>query len=48
MNRKVSAILYLVAGLLFVVAALVGKNYVFIPIGICHVILGIVHGREKK
>lgn len=44
---KITGILFGVAGLLFVVAALVGKNYVFIPIGICHVILGIVHGREK-
>lgn len=45
---KITGILFEAAGLLFVVAALVGKNYVFIPIGICHVILGIVHGREKK
>ena len=45
---KITSILFLVAGLLFVVAALVGKNYVFMPVGICFVILGIVHGREKK
>lgn len=45
---KITSILFLTAGLLFVVAALVGKNNVFMPVGICFVMLGVVCGKKQK
>ncbi len=48
MKDKLSSILYIVAGILFFIAAVIGRNFVFIPIGACFVILGIVDGKKKK
>lgn len=44
---KISAVLYLCSGIFFIIAALIGKNYVFIPIGCCFIILGIINGKSK-
>lgn len=48
MKDKLSSILYIVAGILFFIAAIIGRNFVFIPIGACFVILGIVDWKKKK
>ena len=36
------------SGICFFLAALIGKNYVFIPIGCCFVVLGIVNQQKKN
>ena len=36
--KKMNRLLYVIAGILFVVAAIIGKNLVFIPIGVYFVI----------
>lgn len=41
--KKLNSLLYIIAGVLFVVAALIGKNLFFIPIGVCFFVLGIVN-----
>ena len=46
-SKKLEYILYLISGILFFVAALIGKNYAFIPIGCCFIILGINSGYSK-
>lgn len=44
--KRINSLLYVIAGVLFVAAALIGKNMVFIPIGVCVVILGIVNRKN--
>lgn len=44
---KLESVLYLLSGICFFIAALVGKNYVFIPIGCCFVILGVTNAKNK-
>lgn len=39
-KNKFTAILYYISAILFFIAAVIGKNYVFIPIGCCWLILG--------
>lgn len=46
-NKKLTSILYLISGVLFFVASFIGKNYVFIPIGCCFVVLGITNSNKK-
>lgn len=46
--NKINSLLYIVAGVLFIVAALIGKNMVFIPIGLCFIILGLVNRKKDK
>lgn len=46
-KKKLTKVLYLLSGILFFIAALINKNYVFIPIGCCFVALGIIYGSEK-
>lgn len=41
--KRISNLWYIIAGVLFIAAALIGRNLVFIPIGVCFVILGIVN-----
>ena len=44
-NRKrIIMLLNAITAILFFLAALIGKNYVFIPIGCCFLTLGIVNG----
>ena len=40
-KRKLTKRLYLLSGLLFLVASLITKNFVFIPIGCYFLIIGI-------
>lgn len=47
-NKRLTSILYLISGALFFVAAFIGKNYVFIPIGCCFIVLGITDRYTKK
>lgn len=47
MRNKLTVMLYFVSGILFFISALIGKNYVFIPIGCCFVVLGIKYNNEK-
>lgn len=46
-KNKLTAILYFVSSILFFISALIGKNYVFIPIGCCFVVLGIKYNNKK-
>lgn len=49
MNKdKWNCILYCVIGILFFVAAILHKNYVFVPIGCCWIILGIINRHKNK
>ena len=41
-------ILFIIAGLLFLLAAIVGKNYIFIPLGCCFIVLGLVTHKDKS
>jgi len=47
-SKRATAILYLLAGILFFIASIIGKNYVYIPIGCCFVCLGAVYGNKKN
>jgi uncharacterized membrane protein HdeD (DUF308 family) len=47
-TKRITELLYLIAGILFFISAIIGKNYVFIPIGCCFICLGIVYGGKKK
>lgn len=46
-KNKLTSILYFISSVLFFIAALIGRNYVFIPIGCCFVILGITYNKKK-
>lgn len=48
MRNRMNALLFTVSGICFFVAAWIGKNYVFIPIGCCFVILGITNSKGKS
>lgn len=49
MNKhKITSILYFIAGILFFMASIIGKNYVYIPIGCCFVILGIKYRKKDS
>ncbi len=45
---KITSILYFIAGILFFISSIIGKNYVFIPIGCCFVILGITYSKKDS
>jgi uncharacterized membrane protein HdeD (DUF308 family) len=47
-TKRITESLYFLAGILFVISAILGKNYVFIPIGCCFICLGIVHGSKRR
>jgi len=44
--NKFAGVLSIIAGVLFILSALIGKNYIFIPIGFCFIVLGIVFGKN--
>ena len=46
-KNKLAAILHFISGILFFISALIGKNYVFIPIGCLFVVLGIKYNKKK-
>ena len=42
MNKKnLDSILFFISGILFFISAIIQKDYMFIPLGCCFVILGI-------
>lgn len=48
MNKKnLDSILFLISGILFFISAIIQKDYMFIPLGCCFVILGI-NGISKE
>ncbi len=47
-KKRVAVIAYLAAGILFTIAALLGKNYVLIPIGCCNFVLAFSQMEEKE
>ena len=47
-KRKLDGILFLIAGILFFVAAAVNKDYINILLGCCFVVLGISERRKNK
>jgi len=46
-KNKSTARLYFIASILFFIFAIIGKNYIFIPIGCCFVILGSRYNNKK-
>lgn len=48
MKKDLSNILFLIAGVLFLISAFVGKNYTHIPLGICFFVLGITINQKDK
>ena len=48
MNTKAVRILYLVAGILLLISAWLGKSYVLVSIGSLFVVLSIVFGKLVK
>lgn len=42
--KKWSCFLYLLAGFLFILSAFLGRNWIYLPIGLCFVALGVVNG----
>lgn len=47
-KNKLSAILFEIAALFWFINAVVSKDWVFIPIGLCFVALGIVNARDNE
>ncbi|WP_291569293.1 hypothetical protein [Clostridium sp. UBA4548] len=47
-KEKLVRMLYLSSAILFFIAAIIGKNYVFIPIGCCFIVLGITQSNNKE
>lgn len=47
-KNKLTSILNLLSGTLFFVAALIGKNYTYIPIGCCFLVLGIMNSKKVR
>lgn len=47
-KQKLTSILNLIAGILFFITAFLGKNYVFIAIGCCFIVLGIANIKKEK
>ena len=47
-RNKIITLLNFISGICFFIAALIGKNYVFIPIGCCFVVLGILNGKDNN
>ena len=47
-KNKLIVLLNFISGICFFLVALIGKNYVFIPIGCCFVTLGIVNGNNNN
>ncbi len=45
--KKWSCLLRLLAGFLFILSAFLGKDWVFLPIGLCFVALGVMSGIES-
>jgi len=46
-KNKLIMILNIISTILFFLAGIIGQNYVYIPIGCCFLVLGIVNGRKK-
>lgn len=47
-NGNIIAILNVIAAIGFLLAGLIGKNYVFLPIGCCFVVLAAVNSKLDK
>ena len=47
-KNKLSAMLFFLAGILFLLSAIIGKNIVFVPIGCCFIVLSIVFSNKKS
>lgn len=47
-KRNLDGVLFFIAGILFLVAAMINKDFINIPLGCCFVILGISKRRKDK
>ena len=47
-NAKLTQTLFTLAGILFLLTALIGHNMVYLPLGCCFIVLGIVFGAKNK
>ena len=46
--NKLAGMLSIIAGVLFILSALIGRDYLFIPVGFSFVVLGSVFGKIDK
>ena len=44
-TNKLGGMLFIIAGVLFILSALIGRDYLFIPVGFSFVVLGSVFGK---
>lgn len=47
-KNKVTALLYLIAGIIFLLTSILGKNIIYVPIGCCFIVLGISYSKRKR
>lgn len=47
-KRNLDGVLFLIAGILLFVAAIINKDFIDIPLGCCFVALGIGKRRKEK
>ena len=47
-NKNLDGVLFLIAGILFFIAAVISKDYINIPLGCCFVALGITKRGNAK
>ena len=45
---ELDSILYMLSGILFIIAGIIQKNYIFLPIGFCFFVLGINNNKNKN
>jgi len=52
MNKKsaerLAPILFLLAGIMFIISAVIDKNYTYVALGACFIVLSIVFGVKDK
>ena len=46
-KNKITSSLYLLSGIIFILASIIGKNIVYIPIGILFITLGISYNKKN-
>lgn len=47
-RNNLSAILFVIAGILWIVTAFMGQDWMFIPIGLCFVVIGVTFREDKS
>lgn len=47
-KNKMAAVLYEIAAILFIITAIAGKSWVFIPVGLCFAVIGFITYKKDK